>query len=267
VAPAPAAAGLAAPTTPTRAPEPVSTIIPVPPLTDPAASNPFLSSRRTAYPSTLTPELQREVEKVAQRQEDQRRKGPAPAPGAGALDQPSPIPGSPASTRLEISRAPSPTEARPIRAIPVPEEFVPLPKREWNANRKYWAAAAPCHLPLYFQDAALERYGYSVEQHVGPLGRYLTYPIDKPRQSKQRNQLLQPVFSVGLFAFQIGVLPWNLIMDPPWESEYDLGYFRPGDRVPTDVFYLPLFGVGPPLQGNNYGHSTARPVDTSSPRW
>ena len=43
-----------------------------------------------------------------------------------------------------------------------------------------------------------------------------------------------------------------MIMDPPWEAEYDLGYYRPGDRVPTDVFYLPLTGVGPPLRGKNY---------------
>ena len=54
-----------------------------------------------------------------------------------------------------------------------------------------------------------------------------------------------------------------MLVDPPWESEYDLGYYRPGDRVPTDVFYLPLFGVGPPLQGNNYG---ASPSQTPS-RW
>ena len=34
--------------------------------------------------------------------------------------------------------------------------------------------------------------------------------------------------------------------------EYDLGYFRPGDRVPTDTIYLPLTGVGPPLHGKRY---------------
>jgi hypothetical protein len=227
--------------------------------------SPFLPRPHEVGPSTLSPELQREVEKIAQRQEDElRRRGAAtPAPGE--------VPGapttSPTSTRLEISRAPSPTEARPIRAIPVPEEFVSLPKREWSANRKYWAAAATCHMPLYFQDATLERYGYSVEQRFGPLGRYFSYPLDDPRQSKQRNQLLQPAFSVGLFAFQIGVLPWNLIMDPPWESQYDLGYYRPGDRVPTDVYYLPLTGIGPPLQGNNYGRPPVPPVAASAPRW
>ena len=203
--------------------------------------------------STLSPELQREVDRIAQRdEENMRRNGPpgrtAPPGGTagGAATAPTP------STRLEIARAPSPTEARPIRPIPVPEEFVPLGPRNWEPNRKYWAAAATCHAPLYFQDAALERYGHTTEQFFGPIGRCLTYPIDDPTQSNQRNQLAQPFFSAGLFVLQIALWPYNLVVDPPWEAEYDLGYYRPGDRTPTDVYYLPLFGVGPPLRGKRY---------------
>ena len=210
-------------------------------------------------PSSLSPELQEEVARIAQRQDDELRQRPpvpAAAPGAtppGDITLPLSVTG-PTNRSLEISRAPSPTEARPIKGIPVPEEFVTLPKREWDPNRKYWAAAATCHLPLYFQDASLERYGYSMEQRFGHAGRFLTYPLDDPRQSKQRMQLIQPLFSAGLMAFQIGMLPYNMLMDPPWEPEYDLGYYRPGDRVPTDVYYLPLTGVGPPLRGKNYGN-------------
>jgi hypothetical protein len=225
----------------------------------PASRDSLIPERAAAPPSTLTPELQREVQRIAQRQEEELRTRQAPAappgaPGAGpGVSDVSTLPGSPNQTRLEISRAPSPTEVRPIKAIPVPEEFVPLPKREWEPNRKYWAAAATCHLPLYFQDASLERYGYSMEQRFGPLGRFMSIPIDDPKQSNQRNQIVQPFFSIGLFAAQVALLPYNLIVDPPWESEYDLGYYRPGDRVPTDVFYLPLTGIGPPLHGFNYG--------------
>jgi hypothetical protein len=187
---------------------------------------------------------------IAQRDEEmlQRTGPPDRMPQGASAAGTTPAP----STRLEISRAPSPTEARPIRAIPVPEEFVPLPPRNWSPDRKYFTAAATCHLPLYFQDAALERYGHSTEQFFGPLGRYMTYPVDDPRQSNQRNQIVQPIFSIGLFAAQIALLPYNLIMDPPWEAEYDLGYYRPGDIVPTDVYYLPYFGVGPPLHGKRY---------------
>jgi hypothetical protein len=157
-----------------------------------------------------------------------------------------------AQTQLDISRAPSPAEARPIKAIPVPEDWVPLAQRDWTPQRKYWAAAATCHLPLYFQDPVLERYGHSVEQFVGPVGRYLSYPLDDPTQSTQRNQIIQPFFSAGLFALQIAAWPYNLIMDPPWESQYDLGYYRPGDPIPTDTYWLPLHGYGPPLHGSKY---------------
>ena len=181
------------------------------------------------------------------RNRDAVRPAPSEAPVSDA-------PGMPdtSANRLELPRPPSPTEARPLKAIPVPEEFVPLPPRDWAPNRKVWASGGPCHTPLYFQDAALERYGQSAEQYVGPLGRYLSYPLDDPTQSNQRNQIAQPFFSMGLFAAQIVMLPYNMLVDPPWEPEYDLGYYRPGDRVPTDVYYFPLHGVGPPFRGSNY---------------
>jgi hypothetical protein len=51
---------------------------------------------------------------------------------------------------------------------------------------------------------------------------------------------------------QIAALPYNLIMDPPWEAQYDLGYYRPGDNIPTDTYYFPLHGYGPPLHGSHY---------------
>lgn len=206
-------------------------------------SDDLVPSRGEGMTSSLSPELQRQVEQIAQREEDNLRNAqPEATTSASAIP----------STRLEISRAPSPTEARPIRAIPVPEEFVPLPPRDWSPNRKYWSAAATCHLPLYFQDAALERYGNTTEGYAGRFGRCFTYPLDDPKQSNQRNQILQPIFSAGLFAAQIALWPYNLIVDPPWEAEYDLGYYRPGDLVPTDTYYLPHTGVGPPLRGKSY---------------
>jgi hypothetical protein len=204
--------------------------------------------------STLSSALQRRVEEVARNQdrEDALRLHAQNRPQPEGL--PRDTTGSPlqTQTQLDISRAPSPAEARPIKAIPVPEDWVPLAARVWTPQRKYWAAAASCHLPLYFQDPVLERYGHNVEQFVGPLGRCLSYPVDDPRQSTQRNQLLQPVFSAGLLGLQIIAWPYNLIMDPPWEPQYDLGYYRPGDQIPTDTYWLPLHGYGPPLRGNGY---------------
>ena len=205
---------------------------------------------RPSAPSTLHPGLKREVERIARKQEDELRRRQQAQPTGTARD--TIISDLRAQTQLDISRAPSPAEARPIKAIPVPEDWVPLSPRTWSAQRKYWAAAATCHLPLYFQDPVLERYGHSVEQFVGPIGRYLTYPLDDPTQSSQRNQILQPFFSAGLFALQIGTLPYNVLIDPPWEAQYDLGYYRPGDVIPTDLYWLPLHGYGPPLRGSNY---------------
>ncbi|MGD0041304.1 MAG: hypothetical protein ABSE84_12935 [Isosphaeraceae bacterium] len=222
-----------------------------------ASSSDFFIPQRENPPSTLRPDLQRRVDEIARMQEEElTRKQTRPVP-----DSQPPVAGAPDSitdlrtqtqTQVDISRAPSPAEARPIRAIPVPEDWVPLGRREWSAQRKYWAAAATCHMPLYFQDPMLERYGHSVEQYFGPLGRYMAYPVDDHTQTTQRNQMVQPFFSVGLFAWQIITLPYALVVDPPWEAQYDLGYWRPGDKIPTDLYYQPLHGTGPPLTGRNY---------------
>ncbi len=213
----------------------------------PTLSAPGLSDSRRG--SFLPSEIQEDVQRLAELQSQAIRRDGVPS---NSMPNGTPGTSNRISDRLELPRAPSPTEDRPIRPIPVPEEFVPLDKREWEPSRKLWAATGLCHMPLYFQNATLERYGHSVEQFIGPGGRYLTYPLDDPRQSAQRAQLMQPFASAGLFAAQIVLLPYNLIMDPPWEAEYDLGYFRPGDRVPTDIYYLPTTGVGPPLRGANY---------------
>ena len=218
----------------------------------PSAGTAAFIPEHTIPPTTLKPELQREVERIARTQEDEmHRKAQNPT-------QPvNPTRDSISSdlrtqTQMDISRAPVQLKAQPIKAIPVPEDWVPLGPRNWSPQRKYWAAAATCHLPLYFQDPVLERYGHSVEQFVGPIGRFLTYPVDDPTQSTQRNQILQPFFSAGLMGLQIIAWPYNLIMDPPWEAQYDLGYYRPGDNIPTDTYWLPLHGYGPPLRGSNY---------------
>ncbi|WP_165075245.1 hypothetical protein [Paludisphaera rhizosphaerae] len=223
----------------------------------PAAASGFVPPRATAS-STLSPDLERSVEAIARRQEQEdrarlaRRQQPAIEPEAGYDPNRDLSADSRMQTQIDISRAPSPAEARPINAVPVPEDWVPLGARTWSPQRKYWAAAATCHLPLYFQDPMLERYGHSVEQYLGPAGRYFTYPVDNHKQSTQRMQILQPFASAGQFAFQILTLPYALVVDPPWEAQYDLGYWRPGDKIPTDMYYLPVHGTGPPLKGKNY---------------
>jgi hypothetical protein len=248
-------------------PAPAAEELPNRSAAEPAPTNlpPARTEATVPAPRSFSPEVEAEIARIAEAQDrDTRNRPPVPPELSGPIRPGAPPPGTQlpanpadatsisASSRFIIERAPSPTEAWPIRRIPVPEEFVPLAARNFAPSRKYWQAPALCHMPLYFQDAALERYGHSVENYFGPAGRYLTYPIDDPKQSKMRFQILQPAFSAGLMAFQIGTLPYKLLMDPPWEAEYDLGYYRPGDRVPTDIFYFTPFGVGPPLAGKNY---------------
>jgi hypothetical protein len=233
---------------PLPAPEapPAPEAVPMPSASSSTADSIPVDARGGRIDDILPERLRREVELIAQRPtRDQEMPGTAVDPN----ELPPPVAGSP---RLELPRAPSPTEARPLRRIPVPEEFKPLGARAWEPNRKYWAAAGTCHMILYFQDPVLERYGQSVEQSLGPIGRYFSYPLDDPKQSNQRNQILQPFYSIGKFCFQIGTLPYKFVVDPPWEAEYDLGYYRPGDRIPPDTIMITPYGVGPPLKGRQY---------------
>jgi hypothetical protein len=230
------------------APDPAARIAPiVVPGPEDRVARPRTSTRAVStYRSTISPESRALVDRVARLQDQDREGNRIPAPTLpGGMAQPTQGPPDPTGTHLELPRAPSPTEARPIRPIQLPEEFTTLGPRTWNPGRKLWVAAATCHMPLYFQDAVLERYGQSIEQGLGPAGRFVTYPLDDPRQSKARNQIAQPFVSLGLFCFQVAALPYNLVVDPPWEAEYDLGYYRPGDPIPPDTAYLPWLGVGP----------------------
>jgi len=234
-------------------------------ITDAARAERPTFSRRLL--SGLSDNKRREIEELARIQLE--RSG-GTTPGLSPLDTPAreagdsprvPLPAGNTSmfgatddplVRLELPRAPSPAEARPIRAILLPEQFDTLKQREFEPRRKMWASAATAHYPLYFQDPSLERYGISVEQRMGRAGRKLTYPIDDPKESKLRNQIATPFFSSGLFALQIATWPFRAIADPPWESTYDLGYYRPGDLVPEDTVVIPWKGVGPLFRGNGY---------------
>lgn len=277
VAPSPAELPAPPPELPRpTAPEPTSPSLDLPELpipADPAVQQPQPTAATTDLPTLphssaaptprgddlppiqiQRPEVLREVEDIARRLNEENRQNPVVYPPPTTDDtQPDSLRlGSDRNTAL-IPRAPSPTEARPIRPIPVPDAFVPLDQRRFAPYRKYFAAGANCNMPLYFQDAALERYGQSVEQALGPhWGRFFSYPLDDPRQSTQRNQLLQPFYSTGLFALQIAALPIHMLFDPPWEAQYDLGFHRPGDPTPPDLIYWPKLGIGPPGRGRKY---------------
>jgi hypothetical protein len=78
----------------------------------------------------------------------------------------------------------------------------------WGEAGFQWSATRLCHGPLYFEEANLERYGY------------------------QCNPLVQPLVSGAHFFLTIPTLPYQVVVHPPRECIYTLGYYRPGSRVP-----------------------------------
>jgi hypothetical protein len=90
-----------------------------------------------------------------------------------------------------------------------------LPTRNFPHIHYCWEPTNVYSYPLYFEDHCLERYGHT------------------------RNYLLQPVFSVGLFAAQFVGLPYQMTIDPIAKKRYALGWFRPGQYVPYKYYQVP----------------------------
>lgn len=98
-------------------------------------------------------------------------------------------------------------------------ELVDLPhvgfeSRAFAESNVTWEASNLLSNPLYFEDAALERYGHT------------------------HNQLVQPLFSLGKFGTQLVGLPYQMALHPICERRYALGWYRPGECAPYK-FYLP----------------------------
>ncbi len=88
--------------------------------------------------------------------------------------------------------------------------------RNFAPSTLTWKASALCHKPLYFEEVNLERYG-----HTAGLIR-------------------QPVLSGAHFFLSLATLPYQAGINPPWECQYDLGYYRPGSCAPWLVPPIPL---------------------------
>jgi hypothetical protein len=86
---------------------------------------------------------------------------------------------------------------------------IPEPLHSWGCIDFQWAAPEVEYRPLYFDDIPLERYG----QTVCPL--------------------LQPAVSGARFYAAVLCLPYKVAVDLPGDSIYTLGYYRPGDCVPS----------------------------------
>lgn len=83
------------------------------------------------------------------------------------------------------------------------------------AKQVNWRPANICHLPLYFEDAMLERHG-----HV-------------------RWGCAQPLASGVKFLSTLPLLPYITTLHPKCEPRYTLGHFRPGSCAPALKDHLP----------------------------
>ncbi len=88
--------------------------------------------------------------------------------------------------------------------------------RGWMPSTINWHASALCHKPLYFEQVQHERYGHT----AGPLK--------------------QPFIDGAHFFGSALLLPYNMALDPPWECEYVLGYYRPGSCAPWQIPPFPF---------------------------
>lgn len=129
----------------------------------------------------------------------------------------------------ELPPCPSPNDVKQIREITTDisaqaGEFPPecplgdvaYSPRMFMPITYTWKASALCYKPLYFQQAAVERYGHS----WGPL--------------------LQPFVSGADFYARVFALPYMMGMDPPHECVYALGWYRPGSCAPQMIYPIPI---------------------------
>jgi len=112
---------------------------------------------------------------------------------------------------MRISTAPKPgrmPEARSEQQEPAMAlVHVPGTTRGWCPQQMHWNASEATHAPLYFEEIALERSGYS-------------------------HGYLQPFVSGINFFATVPLLPGLMTIDPPLSTEYALGEVEPGSIVP-----------------------------------
>lgn len=99
----------------------------------------------------------------------------------------------------------------------------------WNRNRSpkvyTWQPTDFFHMPLYFDDVPLERYGQS------------------------KHPLLQPVYSGARFLAQVPAIPYKMAIDCPHDCITTLGHRPAGTCAPCVKQKLPCDGQAALMQG------------------
>ena len=108
-----------------------------------------------------------------------------------------------------------PNEIRLVDVDPRSSQVAAIGNRPFLPVQYEWEASNLYHLPIYFEDFCLERYGHT------------------------RHHLIQPFVSTGLFATQLLGIPYQMTIDPICKKRYVLGWHRPGDCVPHRYHQIP----------------------------
>ena len=95
-------------------------------------------------------------------------------------------------------------------------EGQPFQERMFAESLFVWEPSNIFYNPLYFEDAALERYGHT------------------------HHDLLQPFVSTGKFGIRLLGLPYQTRFHPIHSKVYPLGWYRPGEYAPRKHTYVPL---------------------------
>ncbi|MFM8219723.1 MAG: hypothetical protein ACKOJF_12480, partial [Planctomycetaceae bacterium] len=118
-----------------------------------------------------------------------------------------------------------PVERRLTEVDPHSSQVAATGRRNFQQVNYCWEPSNLYHLPIYFEDFCLERYGHT------------------------RHYLLQPVVSNGLFAAQLLGLPYQMTIDPICKKRYVLGWYRPGSYVPFTYHQVPWNTEAAVVQG------------------
>ena len=91
----------------------------------------------------------------------------------------------------------------------------PVEARRMEPLLFQWHASNLHHYPLYFEDPNLERYGHT------------------------HHPLFQPFISTTRMGLQLVGLPYQMTIDPVCKPVYTLGWYRPGECAPKQVYQIP----------------------------
>ena len=209
-------------------------------------------TQRPTPPSTLRPELQRQVEEIARRQEDDLRRQTQNPPQPSAPMRDTSTSDLRAQTQLDMAALPARLKLGRSRQFPFPKTG----SRFLNATGRLNASTGLPRRPVTCRSTSriLSWNGMDIASSSSS-GHLAAISVTRSTTRLSRTSGISSYsrsFPSGYSASRY----WPGLITSSWiplgKAQYDLGYYRPGDNIPTDTYWLPLHGYGPPLHGSRY---------------